>query len=254
MRTVKNIAANALRPGYLHVMGHKVIQRVLDTRHRGEREKATAWAKERVVTTASFAAALAPELWGEADKFGKELRHTAEQKLAASGMSLDEGADCSLLYFLVRLRSPLTVVETGVAAGFSSQAILKGLAKNDANGRLLSSDFPYFRLESPERFVGVLVDDEFRDKWELLLDGDRKNIPALLNQINAIDLMHYDSDKSYEGRKFVMDALENKLGADTVIVMDDIQDNLFFRDYVTRRKLPYRVFFCTDKYLGLIGL
>ena len=57
-----------------------------------------------------------------------------------------------LLYFFTRLLQPKYVVETGVAAGFSSYSILLGLSHNQMN--LFSSDLPYFRQSEPLRFIG----------------------------------------------------------------------------------------------------
>jgi len=40
----------------------------------------------------------------------------------------------------------------------------------------------------------------------------------------------------------------------SVIVMDDIHDNLFFRDFAVAQNRPWRIFESTNKYVGLIGL
>ena len=57
-------------------------------------------------------------------------------------MSLGGGGNFILLYFLTRKFNKV-VVETGVAAGWSSLAILGAFEKN-GEGKLYSSDFPYF--------------------------------------------------------------------------------------------------------------
>ena len=72
--------------------------------------------------------------------------------------------------------------------------------------------------------------------------------------MDQIDFVHYDSDKSVEGRAFVMDAIRSKLSPGAVVVMDDIDDNTFFRDWVTRSGTPCRVFARGRKYVGLTGL
>ena len=153
----------------------------------------------------------------------------------------------------MRSLRPRTVVETGVAAGYSSTAVLSGLRANGA-GKLFSSDFPYFRLERPERFVGVLVDPELREGWTLFLDGDRRNLPRIRAAIDHVDLLHYDSDKSRAGRSMAMRALAGALSNRSILVMDDIQDNLYFRDFALAQTRPWRVFASTSKYVGLIGL
>ena len=55
-------------------------------------------------------------------------------------------AGTEFLYFMTLLIKPNTVVETGVGIGFSSLAILTAMEENK-QGKLFSSDLPYFRYE-----------------------------------------------------------------------------------------------------------
>ena len=161
-----------------------------------------------------------------------------------------------LLYFFVRKFKPAIVIETGVAAGWSSVAILRAFKKNNF-GKLFSSDFPYFRLKNPEKFIGVLVKNENnKDRWQLDVRGDEIAIPNFLNKIGNlnIDLVHYDSDKSYSGREFVLNKISKNLGKNSIIIFDDIQNNLHFKDYVTKYKSNYTVMQFKKKYLGIINL
>jgi predicted O-methyltransferase YrrM len=219
-----------LRPGYARVVGAKVLGRV-----RGDARKAAeavTWARPRSVPIARYCKTLDAELWAETEAFGLELRARAAELGRAHGVKLGGGARAELLFFMTRLRKPETILETGVLHGYSSAAFLEAMERNGNSGRLLSSDFPYFREKDPEALVGVLVPDEYRDRWTLLLDGDRRNLPALLADRPRIDLFHYDSDKSYRGRKWGTETVEPYLGADAWVLMDDIQDNLYFRDWV----------------------
>ena len=43
--------------------------------------------------------------------------------------------------------------------------------------------------------------------------------------------MHYDSDKSYEGRLFAYSLLYRHLSPGGVLMSDDVDDNLGFRDF-----------------------
>jgi len=89
---------------------------------------------------------------------------------------------------------------------------------------------------------------------ELALNGDRANLAEFLPELGTIDFVHYDSDKSVEGRQYVMDAIAGRLAPDAVVVMDDIDDNTFFRDWVARGGRPCRVFARGRKYVGLTGI
>ena len=137
--------------------------------------------------------------------------------------------------------------------GYTSQAILLGFEHNGA-GTLYSSDFPYFRMDEPERYIGCLVDEGLRDRWHLGVHGDRANLAEFLPRIDRLDLVHYDSDKSIGGRTFVMEAVAPKLSDGSVVVMDDIDDNTYFRDRIAHSPAPTRVFRRGGKFLGLTGI
>ena len=247
--TLRNVARNALRPHYLPVMARKVMARVRPS----HREASIEWAGGRAESLAGFAESLDPELWAETAAWGAEFAVVARRRLDDQAIPLAGAGHFRLVHFLVRYLKPRVVLETGVAAGYTSQAILSALQKNGF-GTLYSSDFPYFRLDAPEQYVGCLVDDDLRSGWHLALNGDRANLAELLPQMDQIDFVHYDSDKSVEGRAFVMDAIRTKLSPDAVIVMDDIDDNTYFRDWVTRTDTPCRVFGGGRKFVGLTGL
>ena len=248
-----NIAANMLRPGYFSVMAGKLWLRLVDPNRPKGTEEAARWCRAVAEDKERFAAGLDGDLWAESRRFGDEFQRTAEAKMAALGVDLGGGGDYALVYFLTRLLKPQSVVETGVAAGFTAQAVLTAMARN-GTGQLYSSDFPYFRLKNPEQYVGYLVDDELKDRWEVYLRGERDNLPLICRRAKRIGLVHYDSDKTKAGRAFAMDLLAPRLTRDGVFVMDDIQDNLFFRDYAESRDCKFRVFALNDRYLGLIGL
>lgn len=256
MTSPATILRNAFRPGYCTTMADKVLTRIADRKHAGTRHAAAAWAAERAEPSASFAARVDPALWEEARRFTAHLEQIAAARLGAlreQGVVLGGGGDYGLMYFLTRRLRPRVVVETGVAAGFSSQAFLQALADNGGAGRLWSSDFPYFRLANPEQYVGLLVDDALRSSWQLYLRGDRANLRRIVAEVDHIDLFHYDSDKSYRGRSFALSRVQPRLSVRSHVVFDDIDDNSHFRDLVERTGAPYRVFGFGNKYLGLIG-
>lgn len=246
-----NILRNAARPGYLFTMAQKVALRADDYLHRSDPRAVRAWCAGLAESVDAYAQERNSELWDEAKGFTDRFRVEAERKLQQLGVGLGGGGHYELLYFLTRWKRPRAVLETGVAAGFSSAAILTALEKN-GQGELKSSDFPYFRLERPERFIGCLVDERLRPRWQLETKGDRVNLPKLLRDVAELDLFHYDSDKSHFGRRSAMARIEPKLAKQAVLLMDDIQDNWYFREYVEKLAVPFRVFEFQGKYLGLV--
>lgn len=230
-------------------MARKVAARLRPS----HRDAAIRWADSRAESLPDFATGLDVELWAESEAWAGEFRIAARARLDDRAVPLGGAGHFQLVHFLVRYLRPRVVLETGVAAGYTSQAILSALEQNGV-GTLYSSDFPYFRLDEPERYVGCLVDDALRPRWHLGLNGDRANLAEFAPELDQIDFVHYDSDKSVEGREFVMDAIQSKLSPDAVVIMDDIDDNTFFRDWVNRSGTPCRVFARGRKYVGLTGM
>jgi predicted O-methyltransferase YrrM len=193
------------------------------------------------------------DLWTESLAESQRIEHEAEALLRTCPYDLGGGGAYPLLHFLVRLRKAAIVVETGVAAGWSSRAILEALAMN-GTGKLYSSDFPYFRFENPEQYIGFVVPEELRTEWVLDVRGDEVALPAIAKQVPLIDIFHYDSDKSSAGRRFAMQVVSPLLGPESIVLMDDIQDNVFFRDYVSEHDLEPVVFEFEGKFVGALGL
>lgn len=254
MGSIRNIARNARRPGYLPVMARKAWRRVREP--RGEALRARVWAEQHAVDAAEYGRRLDPGAWAEAKEFRRrtaKANRRRREELERHGIVLG-GGNAQFAYFLARHLRPDVVLETGVAAGYSSQAILTALRDN-GGGHLFSSDFPYFRIAEPERYVGVLVDDDLKDAWTLHLDGDERNLGQILPRLpGPLELVHYDSDKSRAGRDRFMRRIAPHLAADAVIVMDDIDDNLFFADYVAAQGVPFHVFPRGGVHMGVMGL
>ena len=174
----------------------------------------------------------------------------ARETLESAKIRFGGGVAYALLYFLVRQRRPEHVVETGVAAGWSSAAILAAMDRN-GTGHLWSSDFPYFRQAGAADEIGVLVPGHLRKRWTLLIDGDEQNLPKIMAAVPRVDLFHYDSDKSLGGRKFALTTVQPKLAENGLVIFDDIQDNSHFRDIAGPTAV---VFEERGKYLGITGL
>lgn len=231
-----------------------VLAQKLTGRLKGQRSSYSAddndrWIAQHSADPAGVATALEPDLWQEALEFGCELRERAEPLLESVPFDMGAGGDYEFLYWLTRLRSPDVVVETGVSAGWTSQAFLSAMARN-GHGHLYSSDFPYFRTKEPERYIGILVEPQLRERWTLYTDGDRRALPRILGASPEVGIFHYDSDKSFDGRAYGVEAVLPHLAADGVIVMDDISNDSWFREYVERRGLDYHVF---RRRYGVIG-
>jgi len=154
-------------------------------------------------------------------------------------------------HFLTKQKKPNVIVETGVAAGWSSLAFLRA-SKNNDNVKIFSSDLPYFKEKDAEKNIGILIKNEQnKDKLKLFISGDQINLQLIIKQLqhNKIDLLHYDSDKSYSGRNLFLKSLKHYFSDDAILIFDDIHNNLHFKDFVENNNLKYTVF---KNYVGLV--
>lgn len=245
-----NILRNFAKPSYGPVMARKLLKRM----EPDTRKQANEWAKTRAISIEEFCKPLDPALWEETTQVCANMRVDCESRLREIGVELGGGGAYPLIYFLIRRLRPRVIVETGVSAGWSSRASLLALQQNGEGGRLYSSDFPLFRFNSPEKYVGCLVPDGLRATWSLDIRGDKHALPEILAKVNSVDLFHYDSDKSLSGRRFALDLVSKKLAPNAVLLMDDIQDNLYFYNYVEMQCMPFTIFEFETKYIGAIGL
>ena len=156
-----------------------------------------------------------------------------------------------LLYDCVRLLKAKNVIETGVAYGWSSLAILKALSLNGL-GKLYSVDMPYPGKKN-ENDVGIAVPKNLRTNWTLIRKPDNPGIIIALNKAGGkIDLCHYDSDKSWWGRHYAYPILWKSLNSKGLFISDDIQDNLYFSEFVKKNLLNFVVVEFEGKFVGLI--
>jgi predicted O-methyltransferase YrrM len=217
------------------------------------RKPARHWAAERAEDLATQLRDLDAGLWAESAAFAAKLEQDGARILEASPVVQGGGGAYALLYFLTRQARPEVAVETGVASGWSSTAILAAMEANGV-GRLHSSDLPYADRDGSAAAIGILVPDALRPRWRLCTQGDRVCLPEIVADCARIDLFHYDSDKKATGRDFAWGLVKPRLAPGAVVIFDDIQDNFHFRDLVAREGVPFQVFEFADKFIGLIRM
>ena len=251
-KLILNIFKNAIDKKNFFIMVNKVKKRFIKDAGLISKEKNISWLRKNCSSFEDYAIKTDKELWKETKEACNRIRDEGEKKLKTITYDLGGGGHFYLLYFLVRKNKPKNIIETGVAAGFSSSAILNAIKKNKA-GRLSSSDFPYFRLNNPEKYIGFVVDDSLKKDWNLHVKGDVNNIPEILTEIKKVDFLHYDSDKSYEGRDFVIKQVRLNQSEPFVLMLDDIQDNSHFHDLIKLNNISnWYIFEFEGKYIGLI--
>jgi hypothetical protein len=144
------------------------------------------------------------------------------------------GGNVFILYYIIRCLSPNVVLESGVSAGTSSRAITEALEKND-KGKLYSSDLA---SHLDKKDIGILVPDELRHRWKLFDKGDDINLPIILDQVEEVDVVYYDSAKSYNGKKRFIDKILANFKP-KIIVVDDIDRDYWFKDFIKKKYSNY---------------
>jgi predicted O-methyltransferase YrrM len=174
----------------------------------------------------------------------------AKCRVEACPEKLGGAGNLSLLYSLAKALHARWVVETGVAYGWSSLALLLAI-RGERGARLLSVDLPYLTMRNDD-WVGVAVPPDLRAPWRLLRMADREGLPKAIQLVGTIDLAHYDSDKSPEGRLFGYNQIWRALRPGGVLVSDDVSDNLAFRDFSRRVERAPIVLKQDRKYQGIL--
>lgn len=216
------------------------------------RAQARDWAGSRAVSLESIIRELGydGEIGGMREIIGADHLTEATRRADECTVKMGGAGDVRLLYFACETIAAMHVLETGVAYGWSSLAILASLRKRD-EGLLTSVDMPYPKMNN-SGWVGVVVPDDFRNHWRLLRKPDRNGIKeALTMQNSSLDLCHYDSDKSYYGRRWAYPILWNALRPGGIFISDDIQDNFAFREFVEAKKQRFWVLESQGKFVGI---
>ena len=214
--------------------------------------EATAWCEHAAVSQEAALHALfaGKQIIDISVNFLNEMK---EAQLTADSTPVKMGGAgaTSFLYNIVLHSGAKKIIETGVAYGWSSLAIL--LAIKDTEGaKLISNDMPYINMDNDD-FVGCVVSESLNHKWELQRLPDVKGIPLALKKFNQeIDLCHYDSDKSYTGRTWASPLLWAALNPGGYFVSDDINDNLAFKHFCESMNRTPVIIKHMDKYVGVI--
>jgi len=135
-----------------------------------------------------------------------------------------------LCYALCRLLRPAVVLETGVAYGVTSAHILAALAVN-GRGRLHSIDLPPLGVES-DGYVGRLVPEHLRTRWELHRGESARVLPRLLRELPSVGLFVHDSLHTYRCIRNELECVAACLAKDSAVIVDDMQTNRAFDHWV----------------------
>lgn len=215
------------------------------------RAEATKWARDRAVSVPEALTKVGLlDAGADLPVLSPEILRLAEERAAKSQYKMGGAGDLALLYAAVALSDAKAAVETGVAYGWSSLAILTAMQKT--GGRLSSVDMPYVKAGN-EPWVGIVVPEEYRKDWTLIREPDRNGLRrAIATFPGGIDFAHYDSDKSYHGRQYAYPLIWEALKPGGVFISDDIQDNSAFSRFVEEKNADFAVTTAGGKFAGIL--
>ena len=198
----------------------------------------------------------------EFDEFDEYIK----SELLSSGMKYFPPIDFGkTLYVICRVMRPMTIVETGVAAGLSTSYMLHALEKN-GRGELHSIDIPNYEAElikkipsylpeplsilPPKKNVGFLVPENLKHRWHLHLGLSKDLLPNLCKSLGEIDIFLHDSEHTYENMWFEYTTAWRHLRNGGYLLSDDTWWNTAFKDFCHKVKAKPVYIYST----GLAGI
>lgn len=138
-----------------------------------------------------------------------------------------------------------TVIETGVAHGVTSRFILEAMARNGA-GHLRSIDRPPLD-RAWHTNIGMAVDGHHTDRWTYTSGSSRRHLPRIIAKLGQIDLFVHDSLHSEQNVRFELETAWPRLRPGGAVVVDDIDLNWAFHDFVRRYHAGGQFFVCESE-------
>ncbi len=216
------------------------------------KERAVEWCKNQSIDSNSAYRKItgSTESLNSLRELYPEFFSQAEQSVSRCPVKMGGAGNLDLLYALCESTNANAVLETGVAYGWSSLAILLSM-KNRLDSRLYSVDLPYLELHN-DPWVGIVVPESLRNQWVLFRMADREGVPKAIERAKTFDVAHYDSDKSYEGRLYSYRLIWNALRSKGILISDDVGDNLAFHDFCQEIKMEPVIVTYLKKYQGIL--
>jgi predicted O-methyltransferase YrrM len=249
---IKTIAWFLRKPQYIPQI-FQILKRKKNEKLENTREKATLWCQSIVIPQQEaleiiFGKGLKIDeielLYPQYFKYAKEESTKCPVEMGGEGA-------INFIYTVTKILNPKKILETGVAYGWSSLAILLAI-KDSSEAKLISNDMPYIKMNNDD-YVGIIIHKKLKDNWVLQRQADVKGIPLAIKKFNnSIDMCHYDSDKSYTGRMWSSPMIWNAIRKGGLFISDDINDNIAFKHFCESVEKTPIVIKHNDKFVGIL--
>jgi len=217
-----------------------------------QRQEAASWAQRQAEPFDKLLARLGVTAAPDApiSRMPAAILESAHRRVSGAACRMGGAGHVDLIYAVTRLTRARNLLETGVAYGWSSLAFLTA-AEENGDGRLVSVDRPYPGAGSAD-FVGIAVSAPLRRRWHIIREPDRNGLrKAAALFPDGVDIAHYDSDKTYRGRRFGYGMIWKALRPGGLFLSDDIQDNPAFAHFVEAAVASFGVKAFAGKFVGI---
>ncbi|GAB0155122.1 hypothetical protein CHRYSEOSP005_03820 [Chryseobacterium sp. Alg-005] len=249
VRVLKTLVAYLKRPDLYPELGRKIVK---NTINRGNafkgKEKTNSWASSNAISQQEAVSRLFGLDIAPFQSKYQDILRTSAQKEKECPIKMGGAGALELIYYACEFTNAQNAVETGVAYGWSSLAALLSLEKR--NGTLYSSDMPYLAQDG-DQYVGYVVPENLKKFWKLFRFADKESLPKIFADQSDFDVVHYDSDKSYNGRYWAYNELYKHLRGGGVFISDDIGDNSAYQDFCEKNNIATTVVEFEGKYVGV---
>jgi len=155
-----------------------------------------------------------------------------------------------LIYYIIRIKKPEIVIETGVFDGITTSFFLRALEKNE-KGHLYSIDLPAYKTIDgsthrmdfttlPEGMEpGSIIPDNLKKYWTLYKGTSKEHLPPLLEKVKRVDFFLHDSLHTYENMLFEYETVWPSLAEGGILASDDILWNPSFYDFAKKVNRRY---------------
>jgi methyltransferase family protein len=188
--------------------------------------------------------------------------NAALDELAARGLQVGRGAfggwddgDTRLgrvAWCLARHLRPNRVIETGVARGLTTRALLEALERN-GSGHLWSIDLPPLLEEGLAQQTAAAVPERLYDRWTLLRGSSRRLLPGLVTELGQIDLFLHDSMHTARNLRFELEQVWPALTPGGAALIDDVEKNTATGEFLQTHPNTSAVISRSDDGKVLIG-
>lgn len=154
--------------------------------------------------------------------------------VAASGLRVGRGAfggwddgDARLVqlaWCMARHSRPAKVVETGVARGITTRALLEALGLNH-EGHLWSIDLPPLLESDLAAETAIAVPARLHKRWTFVRGSSRRVLPGLVAGLGRIDLFIHDSMHTSRNVRFELECVWPALSPGGAVLVDDVERN-----------------------------